>query len=260
MQTLRPISLVLLAGALVACDAARVPNPSSASPAPADETESAAEMSAARPQAASPRKDVPAIRIVAATCEAQECERGQVLAYDNLPAIDATGDLVALIEERDGWGHVAQVGVHLVSERGAVAFWPTATSGPQGVADANADLARRAMRPLLPFAESTSATLADGKRSVSFVQGDVRVTVLDPRDNEPDAIRFELLVVTQNGREVARRTGASLPDQAGCSSRKMVLEGARGDVRALALTYTNGTTSHACDGVAEPQVHHVVRW
>ena len=68
------------------------------------------------------------------------------------------------------------------------------------------------------------------------------------------------LRVAFDGKEVVRKTGAELPDSAGCSARRMQLDGVRVESRALAFTYTNGTTSHACDGTSEPQVHHVIRW
>lgn len=211
------------------------------------------------------------------------------LAYDYLPAVSESGDVVAFVEERDGWGHTAKIGVHLVSGSREIAFLPTVTrdgtstfadyskkaAAHRGVIDAaNAELAKRGLRPLFPFSSAGEEVLvsgrwtkadasAGGKRRAVYTFANVRVVVTDPKDDgmvSRSHVRFESIAVFVDGKEVVKKMGGDLPDSAGCSGRRMSLDGVRVESKALALTYTNGETSHACDGKPEPQVHHVIRW
>lgn len=310
-MTLRPaLALIVLGSPVLACESANAPRlaatpassasattPPLAQAAHVDAGPSfpflpAAALSEARPGGGpapdagmAPPTGTPFVRATKWVCDRQECEGRPALAYDYLPAVSDAGDLVAFVEERDGWGHTARVGIHLVSGSGEVAFLPTLTGNAtwsyaeyakdatahRAVIDAaNTELSQRSMRPLFPPAESWTEVFVGGKwvkegpepakRRITYAQGGVRVTVTDPRDYAPGPSRFESLLVTQNGKEVVRKTGADLPDQRGCSSRAVKLEGIRGDVRTVAITYTNGMTSHACDGKAEPQVHHIIHW
>lgn len=231
----------------------------------------------------------PLVRATKWVCEDQDCEGMPTLAYDYLPAVTESGDVVAFVEERDGWGHTAKIGIHLVSGSREIAFLPTVTGdGTQTFADyikkaathkavidaANADLAKRGLRPLYPLTAAGEEVLVSGrwtkadesegrKRRSVYTFANVRVVVTEPKNDDIQSrsqVRFEAIAVSVDGREVVKKTGAELPDSAGCSARRMKLDGVRVDSRALALTYTNGETSHACDGKPEPQVHHVIRW
>jgi hypothetical protein len=242
---------------------------------------------AAPVDAAAPASSAPLVRATKWVCDEQECEGRPVVAYDYLPAVTESGDLVAFVEERDGWGHTAKIGVHLVSGSREVAFLPTVTGDETltlaayqkkaklhegAITSANAALSKHPFRPLYPLAVAGEEVLvkgawtkmADGitgKRRVTHAYANVRVVVTDPKDDEAQAgPRFESLVVEVDGKEVVTKKGTELPDQAGCSARRMVLDGVRAASKALALTFTNGATSHACDARREPQVHHVVRW
>jgi hypothetical protein len=74
-------------------------------------------------------------------------------------------------------------------------------------------------------------------------------------------LAFKDLVVFQDGKQVVQKRRAEFADKPGaCSDRAIHVDGVRPEQHVLALTFTNGATSHACDGKAEPQVHHVVRW
>ncbi|MFO0643996.1 MAG: hypothetical protein U0183_32520 [Polyangiaceae bacterium] len=229
----------------------------------------------------------PRVRATKWVCEDQECEAMPTLAYDYLPAVTEAGDLVAFVEERDGWGHTAKIGVHLVSGGRETAYLPTVTrettstfaeyskraSAHQAViAAANAELAKHTLRPLFPLTEAGEEVFvngawtkpsagATGKLRRVYTYANVRVLVTEPADDDWLAkARFASIAVLVDGKEVVRKTGGELPDSAGCSARRMQLDGVRVESRTLALTYTNGTTSHACDGRSEPQVHHVIRW
>lgn len=229
----------------------------------------------------------PLVRATKWVCEDQACEGMPTLAYDYLPAVTESGDAVAFVEERDGWGHTAKIGIHLVSGSREIAFLPTVTgdgtrtfvdyskkaAAHRGVIDAaNTELAKLGLRPLFPLTSAgeevlvsgrwTKADASDtGKRRAVYTYANVRVVVTEPKaDDTLSTARFASIAVSVDGKEVVKKAGKELPDSAGCSARRMRLDGIRVESRALAITYTNGTTSHACDGKPEPQVHHVIRW
>lgn len=303
---MRTRSAFVLALVLVLSSCAAPPDPSApASPqplppslVPAASVVSDAAVNDAAPVAPDAASDVadagakrasgaPRVRATKWVCEDQECEAMPTIAYDYLPAISEAGDLVAFVEERDGWGHTAKIGVHLVSGGRETAYLPTVTREPTStfaeyskrasahqavIAAANAELAKHTLLPLFPLTEAGEEVFANGawtkpaagitgrSRRV-YTYANVRVLVTEPKDDDVLAkTRFASIAVLVDGKEVVRKTGAELPDSAGCSARRMQLDGVRVESRALALTYTNGTTSHACDGTSEPQVHHVIRW
>ena len=261
----------------------------SAAPSTPPASVSVAAVAEAPTHAAERERRAPLVRATKWVCEDQECEGKPTLAYDYLPAVSESGDVVAFVEERDGWGHTAKIGIHLVSGSREIAFLPTVTGdGTQTFADyskkaathkavidaANADLATRGLRPLYPLTAAGEEVLVSGrwtkadesegrKRRSVYTYANVRVVVTDPKDDDIQSkshVRFESIAVSVDGKEVVKKTGADLPDSAGCSARRMKLDGVRVESKALAMTYTNGTTSHACDGKPEPQVHHVIRW
>jgi hypothetical protein len=216
----------------------------------------------------------PRVRPVKWVCRDWECESRPSLAYEGLPAVSQDGAIVAFVEERDGWGHVKQAGIRLVARDGATTFLPT-TARPttesfeayaahraehQGVVDdANRVLATAQYRALLPV------SLGEGARASATVAG-VRVTFVFPDEaaaqggfmNRPGPLFTELTI--EAGGPIVRRSGTDFPDEAGCSARRLVVDGIDPAARVLAFTFTNGLTQHNCDGRPEPQVHHVVRW
>lgn len=99
-----------------------------------------------------------------------------------------------------------------------------------------AALAKHPFRPLYPLSFAGEEVLVNGawvmagpdqpgKRRRSLTYDRVRVVVTAPADDSQKATRFESLVIFVAGKEVARRTGAELPDLLGCSARRMKLEG-----------------------------------
>jgi len=278
----RPIAATAAACSTVGASSAALP------PVPSSATFATTAVKRQAADATPPRaSNAPLVRATKWVCDEQFCEGKPVIAYDYLPAVTESGDLAALVEERDGWGHTARVGIHLVGDKGERAFLPAVTGGSTrtfaeyarkadahkaAIDTANAALATHPLRPLYrlsPAGEEVlvngawvAATSSDqpGKRRRAFTYDRVRVVVTAAADDTHAETRFDSLAIIVDGKEVARKSGAELPDRAGCSARRMLLEGVRAESKALAVTYTNGLTTHACDGNPEPQVHHLVRW
>ena len=72
---------------------------------------------AAVEDAAPPGNVKPHVRAKKWVCTEQECERWSSFAYDHLPAVTTDGAIAAVVEERDGWGHVPDPGVRFVDTR-----------------------------------------------------------------------------------------------------------------------------------------------
>lgn len=67
--------------------------------------------------AAPPGNVRPHVRAKKWVCTEQECEGWSSFAYDSLPAVTTDGAIAAVVEERDGWGHVPDPGVRFVDTR-----------------------------------------------------------------------------------------------------------------------------------------------
>lgn len=209
----------------------------------------------------------PLVRATRWVCEEQSCDGRPQMAYDYLPAVAADGS-VAFVEEPDGWGHHAEVGVHVVPPDGADRHVPVFAPAPTGTyADfakhraeheatlrkANDALWGRGFRPLVRLSRhEPRGTL------LVFSSGGTRVELGYPDERSVGSPRFDSLRVYASGALVVERK--RLPDMTGCSERDVTVDGVDLERRVLALTFTNGMTTHACDGVPEPQIRHVVRW
>lgn len=74
--------------------------------------------SPAAPEDAGPQSHVkPHVRAKKWVCDEQACEGWSSFAYDYLPAVTTDGAIAAVVEERDGWGHVPDPGVRFVDTR-----------------------------------------------------------------------------------------------------------------------------------------------
>ncbi len=198
------------------------------------------------PQAASPAPSIaldaspgvwrahsPRVRAVRWTCDEQECEGWPVYAYEYLPAVSDDGELVAIVEERDGWRHTAQPGVRIVSVRthATVQFFPL-TIGARDMTTMPTVERRKG-----EF-EALVAAANDGLSKTPF-------RALYPASNE-----------------LARGDTRDWDPESGCSTRAFQLVGVRPELRLAVFVATISSTSHNCDGVPEKQPWpvRVVRW
>lgn len=179
------------------------------------------------------RVAAPAVRPVRWTCEEQECEGWPVYAYEYLPAVSDDGELVAIVEERDGWRHTRQPGVRIVSvrTRATVQFFPLTTG------------------------ERDMTTMATVMRR----KGEFEALVA-AANNGLSKLPFRALYPAAN--EVARGDTHDWDPESGCSTRTFELAGVRPELHLAVFVATISSTSHSCDGVPEKQPWpvRVVRW
>lgn len=273
----------------VSASASATPPAPSATQTSADDAGSDAASTAdtANPDAGRRLPNAPLVRATKWVCDEQECEAKPTIAYDYLPAVTTDRATVAVVEERDGWGHVPHPGVRLLHENGRTELLRTVTGASTStfaefqakraaheaaVADTNRALAARTFVPLLPMTAKDTQTFSGGrwgttgtpkdKTRKAWAAGGVVLYVVykNGEGASNDGTSFEEIVVEQDGKEVKRARGQTFGDKPGCSARKLVVTGVRPDLKVLAFGFTNGMTGHNCDGTAEPQVHHVVRW
>jgi hypothetical protein len=236
----------------------------------------------------------PQVRVQQWLCESQMCEGWPTYAYDYLPAASADGDVVAVVEERDGWGHTRTPGVRFVatSSGASAAFHPLVT-GTNDVTSyavvtarrtefaalvdaANTALDARAWWPLLPPGEPAieldqgngfrEASGADGCEAcrvrVRWSVAGIVVTLTGRKfigsgipPNDAD-----LATVAVDGKEVARARAGAWPKAPSCSTTVLEPIGVRREARVVVFTETRVLTTHFCDGIEEPRVWHSMRW
>jgi len=195
-------------------------------------------------------------------CEGQSLEGGAPLRYHQLPAVTTDGSLIAVVEERDGWGHVSP-GIRFLDREGkSVSWFPldgTRATVDSKVAKANAALREHAWIPLsrpLPTQvpidpDHVRATLTIGTYTATYErtnQGDYwlppsRITVRDAQGRE---------LVSRTDTE---RAWLSLPR---CNLPHFVFFAANASPGVLLFKTELGMGGHNCDGVEQPPAWHVL--
>lgn len=260
----------------------------------------AAASTATQTDAAPASKVKPQVRPKKWVCDDQACEGWSSFAYDFLPAVTTDGAIAAVVEERDGWGHVPDPGVRFVETKdGASLEFHALAQGKRDLGTYEAFAKRKS--ELEGIVAKANAAL-DGKSWVTllpagdpltFMQRDGGWTKIDGEDGKCVSCTFEsrwtasgitlALVTSQpsfgDGVDPHRVRGAKVtvdgkvvlekkvdvsatlwPVKKGCSDRKLVLLGMRRDPNVAVLRETHGATTHACDGKREPQEVRVLRW
>ena len=191
-------------------------------------------------------------------CDDQSREGGAPLRFKNFPAVTHTGDLIAVAEERDGWGHVPIPGVRLLDRNGKTARW-LPIAGADAVTAANAELAKYAWSTLdkpTPKVKELSDTLSEteltfGPYTARYKRRDDGNTVLPPS---------EIRVFDAAGHALAERTDTETAWNAApaCNLPAFTLVGASASGRVILFMTGLGMGGHDCDGVEERPNWHVL--
>lgn len=221
---------------------------------------------------ARPRTIVPSVRVMSdaewracETCDDQELEGGVPLRYAHLPAVTVDGSVIAVIEERDGWGAVPVPGIRLIDRTGATLEWlrldGTGDAAEANVAEANVALARRRWLALaVPKVSQRQLSDTEVETTLALERFDV---VYRRRDEgnfwlPPSSIR----VSDRAGRVVLERTDTErawlAPPR--CNLPRFELVGASGAARTVVFRTWLGLGSHRCDGIEQRPTWHVLAW
>lgn len=198
-----------------------------------------------------------------ADCDEQSLEGGAPLRFANLPAVTLEGDLIAVVEERDGWGHVPVPGVRILGRDGMTITWlPIAGTGAQAATAAgavNRELARHTWTRIMRPAPTTRALPADGlETEVTF--GPYTAHYRQRHDGDTLLPPAEIRVVDGAGHVIAERRDTehawSAPPT--CNLPAFQLVGVSATARVMLFTTGLGMGGHNCDGVEQRPSWHVL--
>lgn len=199
-----------------------------------------------------------------AECDGQQLEGGRPLRFANFPAVSDDGALIAVVEDRDGWGHVPSPGVRLLDRRGATARWlPVDGEGidaTTAIPAANAELAKHAWAPLVappPTVREiddteSETTLAFDGYTVRFHQRSDGDVWLPPSEIHVTETSSGKLLVERRDTE----TAWSKPPA--CNLPHFDFVGANGKHGIVLFTTDLGMGGHNCDGVLQRPSWHVL--
>lgn len=213
---------------------------------------------------------VPTVEIISeaeweacADCDDQSREGGAPLRFVHFPAVTHTGDLIAVAEERDGWGHVPVPGARLVDRRGKTVRWfPIAGAGADAkvaVTAVNAELAKHTwstFEAATPKVRELSDTLSETE--VTF--GSFTARYKRRHDGNTSLPPSEIRVIDASGRVLVERTDTERAWHAPprCNLPAFELVGTSTSGRVMLFKTGLGMGGHDCDGVEQRPSWHVL--
>ena len=196
-------------------------------------------------------------------CDEQSLEGGAPLRFANLPAVSVDGELIAVVEERDGWGHVPVPGVRLLARDGTTVTWlPIAGTDAQATAAADAvnrELARHTWTRLALPTPTTRALPDDGLET-ELTFGPYAAHYWQRHDGDTRLPPAEIRVVDGAGHVVAERrdTERAWSAPPACNLPAFQLVGVSATARVMLFTTGLGMGGHNCDGVEQRPRWHVL--
>lgn len=195
-------------------------------------------------------------------CDGQMLEDGGPLRYAKFPAVTRDGRLVAVVEERDGWGHV-KPGIRLVDREGRTVKWfsleGTGDVAKAAVERANAELATHDWVPLTT-PELNHKELSDDLSETEIAFGDYTATYQRRNEGNYWLPPSEIRVTDARGRVVVERkdTERAWGVQNACNLPSFELVGASAQPGVILFMTGLGLGGHDCDGVLQPPHWHVL--
>ena len=195
------------------------------------------------------------------SCDTQSLENGVPLRYLQFPAIARDGSVLAVVEERDGGGHI-RPGVRLIDRDGRTVQWlalDVTGDAARSVTAANAALATRNWVALSVPAKHEQQ-LADDLVETRLGVGGFTAVYQQRNAGDGWLPPSDIHVEDARGRVVAHRTDTEQAWTAppACNLPSFELVGASATPGVLLFMTGPGTGSHACDGVAQPPTWHVL--
>lgn len=196
-------------------------------------------------------------------CEDQLREGAAPLRFLQLPAVTQDGELVAVAEERDGWGHVPVPGVRLLDRTGTSVRWlPIAGAGADARVAAiavNRELAKHAWSRLEPPIRNVRE-LSDISSETELTFGTYTARYKRRSDGNTWLPPSQIRVEDASGRVLVERTDTeaawSAPPR--CNLPAFELVGASASGRVILFKTGLGMGGHDCDGVEQRPSWHVL--
>jgi hypothetical protein len=195
-------------------------------------------------------------------CDGQILEGGVPLRYAKFPAVSSDGSVLAVVEERDGWGHV-KPGVRLLGRDGRTVQWFSLEGGRDVVKGAvervNKELATRSWVPL-GKPEVSQKDLADDLTETALAFGDYTAVYTRRNDGNEWLPPSEIRITDPLGRVVAERkdTERAWAASNACNMPRFELVGTSAKPGVLLFMTGLGMGGHNCDGVLQPPHWHVL--
>ncbi len=251
------------------------PAASASAPATAAAEAGAAPAVTATPEAPGPM--IPKVVLKKVYTGEQEQEGWPQYEYTGLPAAADDGSKVAVVEERDGWGHTKTPGIRILDATGKSVGWfalvppgrspaneATATKMEptfQGlVKKANDELAKTTW---LALSSPPATTRMDGKSfraTVNVGPVALRMSFLSEDDYKGRVVPEAMSIVNSKTSSLTTIDTATWAAKARCATPSFKVVGLNEKARIAVFHQQLGTTSHACDGVAVPHDWRVVKF
>lgn len=195
-------------------------------------------------------------------------ESWPAVEYTGLPAVSADGAFVAVVEERDGWGHVVAFGVRVLdvasSATGAWIPLNASTKAPRGapaLKRAVPAMQQRAKMAAGFFTTQPWELLVGGDTAPSEdgswrVEG-ARIVVTSTDAGQPK--RLVITDATTNDALADMDVSSWSRANVRCAGTTVELVGVSRPRRVAVFRQGVGPTTHACDGVVVPMAYRVVR-
>ena len=197
-------------------------------------------------------------------CDEQSLEGGAPLRYKHFPAVSADGAVIAVVEERDGWGHTSVPGVRLLDRNGAT-LKRLALGGDRGaaeplVAQANAALGAYTWLPVeMPPVKHRE--VSDTESESRLVLADFAVTYNQRSNGDYSRPPYRIKVTTHDGRVInERNVETEWSHEPGCNLPAFEFVGGNATARVVLFKTGLGMGGHNCDGVEQPPAWHILAY
>ncbi len=198
--------------------------------------------------------------------------------YAGLPAVTEDGAKVAVVEERDGWGHTKTPGVRILDATGkSVGWFPVTPAGmPAPKSEVVMKQAEKALNDLLkkandelakgkwlPLRTGPVTTKSDAKGFVATMQvGVIAVRMSFPSQDDYDGRVPPTEISLRNTKTMLMTAvdSSGWLSTAKCATPSFSVVGLNEKAKVVVFHQHIGATTHACDGVAVPHDWRVAKF
>lgn len=204
------------------------------------------------------------------TYDGRANEGWPVFEYEGLPALSEDGTKLAVVEERDGWGHTPVPGVRVVDTATGrslqfLALVP-AGKGPEALAalakletvfKARIAAANEALAKVKW--ESLADVTADNAKDRDGWKVDGLAIAVEWATSEPGDLKKVAIRDAASNQILVERDATPWRRTMACATPDLRLIGSNRAKKLVAFSQHLGSTLHNCDGIAIPKEYRIVR-